>query len=319
MKLGVISTAISHLAFEEGLQHLERLGLQSIEVGVGGLIPKNCGDPDELLKDSTKLHRWRESFQRYGLEISALALHGLPLSPDRQLAHRYSQEFGQACELASAVGVPRLTLLAGLPEGVPGDTAPCWIIGPFEHVPTLQSILEWQWEQRVIPYWREHAKIAEDLGIKLCFEMHPYDVVFNPESLLRLREAVGDVVVANFDPSLLFWQGIDPLAALRFLGDVVQHVHAKDARIYADRVRLNGILDVKPFSSIRERSWSFRTVGYGHGELFWREFVSTLHEINYEGHISIEHEDEYVDLDDGLRRAVSFLRPIMPHGTSGRV
>jgi sugar phosphate isomerase/epimerase len=318
MKLGALSTTIMQFEFEDGLRHLHELGLEAIEVGVGGLIPKNYGDPDKLLGDTGRLDRWLDAFQRYELEISAFSIHGLPLSPNKEVAAKYSRQFQQACKLAEAVGIHRLTLLAGLPEGAPGDTAPCWIVGPFPHVPTLQSIHKWQWEERVIPYWLEHAKIAQDHGVKLCFEMHPCDVVFNPESLMKLREAVGPVIGANFDPSHLFWQGIDPLEALRFLGsDVVYHVHAKDTRVQGHYVRVNGVLDPKPYSQIAERAWTFRTVGYGHGESFWCDFVSTLRLIGYDDVLSIEHEDEYMDMDEGLQKAVAFLRPLLLEKPAG--
>lgn len=312
MKLGALTTTIMQYGFEAGLQHLQELGVEAIEVGVGGLLPRNYGDPDKLLANRGAFDRWLDAFQRHGLEISALSVHGLALSPNRKVAVEYARQFRQACALAEVAGVTRLTLLAGLPEGAPGDTAPCWIIGPFSHVPSLESIYEWQWEERVIPYWREQGKIAEDHGVRLCFEMHPCDVVFNPESLLRLRNAVGPVVGANFDPSHLFWQGIDPLEALRFLGsDVVCHVHAKDTRVQDHYVRLNGVLDPKPYSEVTRRAWTFRTVGFGHGQSFWCDFVSILRLIGYDDVLSIEHEDEYMDMDEGLQKAVEFLRPII--------
>jgi sugar phosphate isomerase/epimerase len=141
--------------------------------------------------------------------------------------------------------------------------------------------------------------------------MHPNDVVYNPRSLRRLRDAVGPVIGANFDPSHLFWQGIDPLEALRALSDCIFHVHAKDTAVNQHVVRIHGVLDATPFSDLSQRAWSFRTVGYAHGEIFWRSFVSTLREIGYDDVLSIEHEDEYMALEEGLEKGAAFLRPII--------
>lgn len=309
MQIGVVSTALADLDFEVGLTLLERLGVQAIEIGCAGFHTNHTyGHLDELVADRGKRDRWTEALASRQLEVSALSIHGEPLSPDREVASEYSRQFRQACELAQAIGVNRLTLLAGLPEGAPGDRCPCWATTAFP--PYVEEVRRWQWEARVVPYWAEHARIADSHGCRLCFEMHPADVVYNPASMARLREAVGPVAGCNFDPSHLFWQGIDPLEALRWLGDAVYHVHAKDTGIQSQRVRLNGVLDPTPFADLPARAWAYRTIGYGHDAMFWRDFVTTLRLIGYEDVISIEHEDEYIDSREGLVKAVAFLRPL---------
>jgi sugar phosphate isomerase/epimerase len=205
--------------------------------------------------------------------------------------------------------VSRVTLLAGLPEGAPGDTGQSWVVARFP--PFNPRMLRWQWEERVIPYWREHASIAEAHGCQLCFEMHPSDVVYNPSTLLRLREAVGPVIGCNLDPSHLFWQGIDPIEVIWLLRDAIYHVHAKDTRVLQRNVRVNGVLEASPGLALGERGWAFRTVGYGHDEGFWRDFVSALRDVGYDGVVSIEHEDEYLDAAEGLAKACRFLKGIL--------
>jgi sugar phosphate isomerase/epimerase len=243
------------------------------------------------------------------LEISALAIHGAPLAPDPDEAARYSAELDDACRLAERIGVDRLTLLAGLPAGGPGDQTPCWVVTPFP--PFNRSAIEWQWEERLLPYWREKAKVADAHGCRLCFEMSPSDMVFNPAALIRLREAIGPVVGCNFDPSHLFWQGIDPLEAIHALGPMIYHVHAKDTRLNDREVRVNGVLDPKPHSDQATRSWLFRTVGYGHGASFWRDLVSALRLVGYDDVVSIEHEDDLVEPDEGLAKATALLREVL--------
>ncbi len=309
MKLGLITTGIVGHPFAEGLDLAQRLGFSAIELGCGGFHSKRYADPHALLADADTFARWREAFDQRSLQVSALAVHGAPLSPDPEQSAAYTRELHEACFLAERLGVTRLTLLAGLPEGAPGDRTPTWVVTPFP--PWNGEALEWQWEARVIPYWREQAKIADDHGCRLCFEMSPADVVSNPASLLRLRDAVGPVVCCNFDPSHLFWQQIDPLEAIRALGGVIAHVHAKDTRVQDHEVRLNGVLDPKPHAEAASRSWLFRTVGYGHDESFWRDFVSTLRMAGYDDVISVEHEDDLIDPDEGLAKAAALLRNVL--------
>jgi sugar phosphate isomerase/epimerase len=309
MKLGVVSSALLGFEFAEALGHLERLGVQSVELGSGGYhVPKFC-PVDVLLSDTDARARWLDGFAQHGLEISAFAVHGDALSPDPAIASEYDRQFRQTCELAASIGVTRLTLLAGLPEGAPGDSAQCWVVARF---PEFNGhILHWQWKERVLPYWREHAAIAEAHGCRLCFEMHPSDVVYNPATLLQLREEIGPVVGCNLDPSHLFWQGIDPVEVTSLLRDLIYHVHAKDTRVVARNVRVNGVIEATPGRPLGERAWVFRTVGYGHPEAFWRDFVTALRDAGYDDVISIEHEDEYLDSAEGLEKACRFLQPIL--------
>ena len=224
-------------------------------------------------------------------------------------------EFMQACELAERLGIGRLTLLAGLPAGGPHDRTPNWITQPFP--PEFGSILRWQWEDCLLPHWREAGAVAANHGIRLCFEMVPADCVYNPRALLRLRSELGPAIGCNFDPSHLFMQGIDPITAMRQLDTAIYHVHAKDARLEPDVVRVDGILDVLPYAKVRERAWIYRTVGYGHGESFWRDFVSSLRSIGYDDVVSIEHEDALFAGDEGLHKAVEILSPIIPRAPVG--
>ncbi len=310
MKLGAVSSALVQLDLPDALDRVKGMGLSAIEIACAGWQSNlRHGDPAVLAHDADARARWHEEFASRDLEISALSIHGRPLSPDPQVAETYRRQFRDACVLAEQIGVTRLTLLGGLPEGVEGDASALWVVNafPFDQA----GVLDWQWEQRVIPYWKEQARLAEDHGCRLCFEMHPMDVLYNPRSLRRLRDAVGPVVGANFDPSHLWWQGIDPLEALRALSDCIYHVHAKDTEVNDHVARVNGVLDATPFSRLGERAWSFRTVGYGHDALFWRQFVSTLREIGYDDVLSIEHEDEYMDLLEGLQKGAEFLRPLI--------
>jgi sugar phosphate isomerase/epimerase len=309
VRLGLITTGIVGHPFDAGLDLAQRLGFTDIEIGCGGFHSKRYADPHALLADPAAYDRWRDAFERRSLAISALAIHGAPLSPDPEQARAYETELHDTFRLAQRTGVTRLTLMAGLPEGAPGDRTPSWVVTPFP--PWNLEALEWQWESRLIPYWRRQSEVAAEHGCRLCFEMSPADMVFNPASLLRLREAIGPVVCCNFDPSHLFWQQIDPIEAIRTLGGVIAHVHAKDTAVQTHETRVNGVLDPKPHAEASRRSWLFRTVGYGHPEGFWRDFVSALRVAGYDDVVSIEHEDDLIDPDEGLAKAAALLRSVL--------
>jgi sugar phosphate isomerase/epimerase len=309
VKLGVISQNLMQFKFEEGLRHARDLGFQAVEVGACGLWGRNFCDVEKLLADKGEIDRWLEAFARHDLEISALGGHGAPLLPDKTVAEEYSREFRQTCKLMELAGIKRLTLLAGLPEGAEGDTAPNWVT--FAEWPFLRDTLKWQWEKRLIPYWREHGKIAHDHGVTLCFEMHGGDLIHNPVALKRLHEELGPVVGCNFDISHMWYQGIDPIEALRYLGPLVQHVHAKDVLIHQHNVRLRGMMATIPNEQLTERPWTYTLSGWGHDEVAWREFVTTLHLLGYDHVLSVEMESEYFDVEEGLAKSVAFLKPLV--------
>jgi len=310
MYIGANATVFVSQPLREAARRMHELGLKAIEIGAGGFLPKNHCNPARLLADPAALDSFRATLAEFDLEISALAMHGEPLHPDPAIAEAYDCEFRQACELAQKLGVTRITLLAGLPEARPGDKAPNWII--FSFPPRNIEMYAWQWEQRLIPYWKEHGRIAEDHGVRLCFEMHPADMVYNPATLLRLRGAVGPVVGCNLDPSHLFWQGMDVIEVVRVLEKIIYCVHAKDCLVDPHVVRVNGILDPKDFFQLsKNRSWTFRTVGYGHPEEFWRTFISTLRLVGYDDVLSIETEDPFTEPEESLELSAGFLKKIL--------
>jgi sugar phosphate isomerase/epimerase len=198
-------------------------------------------------------------------------------------------------------------------SGCPGDSDkakyPNWVTCPWP--PEYLDVLAWQWEKKVEPYWTRHAKFASDHGVKVAIEMHPGFVVYSPETALRLREVTGPAVGCNYDPSHMFWQGIDPIKAIRVLGDSIYHVHAKDTQIYSWNLPKTGVLDTKRYTDEQNRAWIFRACGFGHSYAWWTEFISTLRMFGYDYVLSIEHEDTLMSPDEGLTKAAAFLNQIV--------
>ena len=198
---------------------------------------------------------------------------------------------------------------SGCPGDSPNSTAPNWITCPWP--PDFREVLDWQWNEVVAPYWREHAKFAADHGVKIAVEMHPGFVAYNPETMLKLRSIAGDNVGCNYDPSHLFWQQIDPINAIRALKGAMFHVHAKDTQLYSENLLRTGVLDTKPYTDERNRGWIFRTCGYGHDAGWWKEFASTLRMFGYDYVLSIEHEDSILSPEEGLTQASNFLNGLV--------
>jgi sugar phosphate isomerase/epimerase len=302
MRLGVFTVPYSGLPFEEMLDKVRAMGVEAVELGCGNYPGDAHCKPDELLAD-----------ERRAAAFSALSQHGNPVHPDPEFRARDRAVWEKTVRLAEVLEVPVVCAFSGCPGDHEGAKYPNWVTCPWPD--DFMNVLEWQWNEVVIPYWTEAAGFAKAHGVsRIAFEMHPGFVVYNPETLLRLRSAVGPEIGANLDPSHLFWQGCDIVEVVKALGsdDAIFHVHAKDTWVDPRNVALNGVLDTKHYAQIAERSWSFRTVGYGQGERVWRDIVSALRTVDYDYVLSIEHEDLLLSIDEGLGKAIELLSRIIP-------
>lgn len=310
MKLGVFLVLFSGKKFEEALDKALEMGLETVEIGTGNYPGSAHCNAKELLNNRAKLKAFHKAVQKRGLEISALSCHGNPLHPDSKIANKHKKIQKDTILLAEKLGIERINVFSGCPGDCDTAKYPNWVTCPWPE--DFSNILKWQWEKVVIPFWADEVNFAKKHNVKeLCFEMHPGFVVYNPETLLKLRNAVGEEIGANFDPSHLFWQGIDPINALKALKGAVYHVHAKDTKMALYNTSVNGVLDTKSYLDVLNRSWVFRSVGYGHGYSFWKDFVSTLRVIGYDGAISIEHEDSLMSIEEGLRKAIELLKDVL--------
>lgn len=317
MKVGVFSAILSDLPLEKALAHIAGLGCETVELGTGAYPGDAHCKPAELLASKPKREAFLAAIQASGLEISSLSCHGNPLHPDKKIAAAHHKVFADTVKLASLIGVPVVTTFSGCPGDHAGAKYPNWVTCPWP--PDFLTILDWQWNKVAVPYWKKQAAIAKTAGVKIAFEAHPGFLVYNPETLLRLRAEAGEVIGANFDPSHFFWQGIDPIKAVRALEGAIHHVHAKDTGLYPVNADVNGYLDTKHYGDEKNRAWIFRTVGYGHGADFWCDFASTLRLCGYDGTLSMEHEDSLMTPAEGLRKGVEFLQSVIIREPKGKV
>ncbi len=318
MKLGVFTVLLSQLSLQEALGQFKGLGIQAVELGCGYYPGTAHCNTKELLADEQRLKDYKAMIDDYGLEISALSAHGNPVHPNEAIAKECDEYFKNAVRAASKLGVDTVVGFSGCPAGAKGDTMPNWVTCSW---PTdFTDILDYQWNEVLIPYWEKATKFANDHGIKkVALELHPGFCVYNPDTLMKLRNAVGDTIGANFDPSHLFWQGIDIPSAIRYLGESIYHFHAKDTKIDPLNTGRTGVLDTKHYGKESERSWVFRSVGYGHDYQVWKDIMSNLRMVGYDGAISIEHEDSLMSINEGLEKAVVFLKEVIINDPVGEM
>jgi sugar phosphate isomerase/epimerase len=308
VRVGVFTPLLSQLSLEDVLKKLKSNGVDTVELGTGN-YPGDSHCKLSMLDNNTELIEFKKKLSDHGFSISALSCHGNPLHPDQGRAARDQETSRRTVRLAEKLGVPVVVDFSGCPGDSPNAKYPNWVTCPWP--PDYLEVLKWQWDEVVAPYWTTHAKFASDHGVKVAIEMHPGFVVYSPETMLKLRAITGPQVGCNYDPSHMFWQGIDPIAAIRILGDSLFHVHAKDTQIYERNLPLTGVLDTKNYTDERNRSWIFRTCGYGHGAEWWKEFVSTLRMFGYDYVLSIEHEDSLMSPEEGLTKAAAFLNGLV--------
>jgi sugar phosphate isomerase/epimerase len=306
MQVGLITDSVGSMPFEEALDFAASLGLTSVEVATGNWSESPHANLEELVSSPGARDAFSRAITERGLSLTALNANGNQLHPVTGRAH--DRVVRNTIDLAARLEVPVVVLMSGLP-GARGEQTPNWITTSWP--PETLEVLSYQWDEVAVPYWLDLAQYARARGVRLAIEMHARQLVFNPTTLLRLREAAGgDVIGANLDPSHLMWMGADILSVIRGLGDAIFHVHAKDARIERQNSAINGILDTLPPAAAAHRSWNYVTLGLGHagGGEFWKEFVYGLRAVGYDGPLNIEHEDVLVSSQEGVRRSADILR-----------
>ena len=308
MKIGMITDSLPGTTFDEMIGVAAKLSMDMLEFGCGNWSSAPHIKLDAMLESASARREFAARLADHKLAISALNCSGNPLHPGEQ-GRRHDEVTRKTIALAALMGVDRVVMMSGCP-GAPGDSHANWIT--TEWPPEVREIVRWQWDEVLIPYWKGLARYAQDHGVrKLCLELHGYQNVYNVATLMRLRNAVGETVGANLDPSHLMWMGADPIAAADALDGATYYVHAKDTRIEPSIAGVNGVIDTTPGSDFRHRAWNYITLGHGHDEGWWRKFVAALRRNGYDGVLSIEHEDPAMGAEEGVTKSVELLRRVL--------
>lgn len=312
MKLGFVSDSLGGMSFTDMLDNAQRMGVSGVEVNTCGWSTAPHCDMQQLLSSATARSEFVNAFDARGLEVISLNANGNPLHPTDPLQ---GEGLKNTLRLAGELGIKTVCTMSGLPAGSATDTMPNWVVSSWP--PETQDILRYQWQEKLIPFWTDIAAMAQSYGVeRIALELHGNQCVYNVPSLLKLRDEIGPVIGANLDPSHLFWMGADPLVAAEALGDAIYHVHAKDTMLNGPVQATTSLLENGSLMDIPARSWSYITLGFGHGEEWWRQFCYRLKMAGYDGWLSIEHEDVLLNSLEGLEKSVSLLQGVMPVAAS---
>jgi sugar phosphate isomerase/epimerase len=325
MKLGAYTACLHDRSLPETLKILQDMGLTSAEINAGGFVPSPHLPIGAVLSSAAARQDYLGQFADAGIALTGLNVNGNPLNPDPEVGPEHAEDLRRAIEIAALLGVRRVVAMSGLPAAHPGGRAASWVVNPWDS--QYLDVLDYQWRDVAVPFWKDIQARAHDADVKVCIEMHPQNVVFNPGSMERLATEINATHVgAEMDPSHLFWQGIDPIVAIRHLNDLVFHAAAKDTRINQENCRIYGVLDdrfrrVPPEENPvglggrntlnrwpADASWEFVAVGRGHGPDFWAGFLRALAAVDPGMAVNIEHEDAELDQVEGLQLAAQNLK-----------
>ncbi len=310
MKVGMYTDSLQDLDFAGVLDWAVEQGLDALEIGTGNFSSSPHCALDELAASAEARARFKGAFEERGLLLSALNCNGILLDPHPERGPHSQAVFFKTIEVASQIGLDTVVTMSGCPGDLNGGSYPNWVTCSWQ--PEFYDLFQRQWDEVITPFWKKAGQFAADHGVKVAIEMHPGQSVYNTRSLLRLREAGGRAVGANLDPSHLFYQGMDPLAVIRALGKgFIYHVHAKDTRLDPYEIAINGGLDPYPMTRFEERTWVYRTLGYGHDIKWWCDFVSALRLAGYDGVLSIEHEDRLMSSREGIYKSIRLLKQVV--------
>lgn len=308
MKLGFVSDSLGGLSLEGVLDEAVRLGVSGVEVNTGGWSTAPIFNLADMRANVASRKTFLKAFADRGLDVISLNANGNPLHPTDK---KQGECLKDTIRVAGEMGIKKVCTMSGLPAGSANDKLPNWVVSSWP--PETQTILNYQWNEVLFPFWHDIAKLAKQSGVEqIALELHGNQCVYNVPSLLKLRTEVGPVIGANLDPSHLFWMGADPLQAAEALGEAIFHVHAKDTMLNAPVQATTSLLENGSLMNIPARSWSYITLGFGHGEEWWRQFCYRLKMAGYDGWLSIEHEDVMLNGLEGLEKSVTLLNAVMP-------
>ncbi|SDG02552.1 sugar phosphate isomerase/epimerase family protein [Alloyangia pacifica] len=308
MKLSICTDVMGDLPFTDMLDKCVDLGVEGIEMTGGGWSPAPHFRAETLLADKGELKKRLNEIEARGLQIAALNCSANPLDPG-EMGTRHRKEMEDTIRLAGEIGVKKIVTMSGLPEAAPGDTVPNWLVYTKSWPAEMPERDRYQWEDRAFPLWHDLVAHAKSCGVeKYALENFSAMLVWNPETLFRLRSEVGEMVGMNLDPSHLFWKGACPIAVARALGPAIHHVHGKDTRIERGLADINGYLELKEVTDVANRAWNYVAVGAGHDLQWWKEFFSVVGMMGYDGWVSLEMEDFTMSTEAGIRSSIDALQ-----------
>ncbi len=308
MKLAICTDVFSNLPYPEMLDKVQAYGVNAVEMTAGGWAGCPHVNREELLADPEKLSAFKQELEKRGMEIAALNCSGNPLSPG-EMGEKHTKNTYETVELAGKLGVKKIVMMSGCPAGAPGDMTPNWITSTVSWPDYMAPALEYQWNEVAIPWWIKFVDHCKANGVEqVAIEEFPCMLVYNPDTLWKLRNAVDPMIGINLDPSHLMVMGADPIASARALKGAIFHIHGKDARPERTLVEVNGLLETRPVTDCANRAWNYVAVGCGKDLQWWKEFFSVCQMMGYDGYVSLEMEDLTMSVEAGVATSIEALK-----------
>lgn len=303
MRVGISTRLLRNLALPAAFEWIDRGRWDSVTLDYESHVEGKFEESNEAVANEIL-----ETVENKDVSLEALAAFGNPLHPDETRANRADERLRNAIELAAELDVETVSCFSGLPGASASAEHPNWItvLWPCE----MEDAHDYQWEIAK-EYWTDVMAHAADHGVDVSVEMHPNNLVYEPTGLLELREATNDRLHAIVNPANICWMNISPAETIRFLSEskTVKFVKAKDVEFREEQLNRKGVLDPTVIHD-EDRSWTFKTVGYGQDRDWWTELLSAATESNWIGYVEIEQEDPDVSPAEGIEHGTKFLRSL---------
>lgn len=282
MKLGFLTACLPQVTLDKLISWAAEQGFAALELAAWPVESDRdyqAGQIDAAHFGKKEAERIKKMLEDHKMIISAMAYYDNNLHPDLPKRNYFLTHLKKVIDAAQLLDVK----LVGTFVGGRADKTPREVMKEIGEV------------------FRNLTKYAADHNVNLMIENCPMEnwvkfglpgnFAYSPE----LWEALFNEVPAenfglNFDPSHLYWLGIDYLRAVREFAPKIFHVHAKDTEYLPEGHYRYGIFG-RQLEPIPWKSgwWRYRIPGLGN--INWNRFVSTLQESGYNYVISIEHED----------------------------
>lgn len=311
MKIGFCVVNYSELPLEEVVKMAADYGYDCVEIP--SYTDNGQVDPDEVLKGDNAA-KLKKMVADHGMFVSAISNHADsllvmgPYGPGTDSICPGTKEekiaFGtksliRSAQMANALEVPCVIAFSGIEN--------------FGHINDWPEPNGWKYEEEqfVEKYTPILDKYAE-YGVKLAFEPHPNNIIYDTQSALRCLEIVDHhpAFAINLDPANILFAGINVQTFIDELRGRIAVVHAKDCEIVEHNMMKGGYnMYMQDGWGRLDRSFRFRIPGWG--SVDWKKLISELYITGYDYVFNYEHEDVLMSRKDGIKKTIDFLRPLM--------
>lgn len=311
MKIGFCVVNYSEKPLEEVVELAAGYGYDCVE------LPAYVGNGQVDVEDILKNHKagdLKKMVESHGMTISSLSNHADsplimgPYSDGTVSACRGTKEekikFGtesmvRAAQLAAELEVPAVAAFSGMEN--------------YGHINDWPEPNGWKYEEeQFAEKWGRVFDKYKEYGVKVAFEPHPNNIVYDTQSALRLLEVTDyhPSFAINLDPANILFSGVNVQTFVDELKGRIALVHAKDCEIVYHNLAKGGLnMYMQDGWGRLDRSFRFRIPGWG--DVDWKRLISELYITGYDGVFSYEHEDVIMSRKDGIRKTIDFLRPLM--------